>query len=405
MKLIFSKLSTTQKIIASIFVLALIFFMVNSRSSKKEQSENYTVKVGNISEEIVISGNANTSGNASIYSPSTGIVEEVLVKNGDIVKAKQTVLKIKSTASEVDKLNALAAYRAAVSTLNSTKQAKEVNQSLLESARKSVIDGSVAVQQMNERRSVSGNNPSTSKQYTQNEVDSVLSSFTSSKQSFAAVEKKYLNSDGEIQAAQSAVSAAWLSYQATENGELKAPVGGKITNLAVNPGDSVKAKTSSLLTSETMPVFLIASQESVSIIVQLSELDVIKVRPGQKVSIVFDALPDKTFDALVSRVDSVGVNLNAVVTFAAYITVIGSDERLLPAMTATVTIKTDEKKGVLLLPNAALKRDNQSVTVEVEEDNKRVTKVVKVGRKNMIESEIISGLDEGDKVIVTSIKK
>jgi multidrug efflux pump subunit AcrA (membrane-fusion protein) len=179
---IFKNLSLFKKIITIAISVAVVVWLISSfGSSKSPNYDVYTVKKGSISEQIIISGNANATANAIVYSPSTGIVEELFVKNGDSVKANQILMKVKSTAMELDKSNALAAYQAAIAALNTSKQTKISNQSSLESARKTVIDASVAQQQMTNRRNEGLSNPATGKPYTQDEIDSINSLTTSTK--------------------------------------------------------------------------------------------------------------------------------------------------------------------------------------------------------------------------------
>lgn len=402
----FSKLPKWLKIILGIILLGAIAFKIfGNRFSQSPLTDEYIVRRGDISETIIISGNANSSSNASVYSPSTGIVEEMYVKNGEIVVPGQILMKVKSTAMEIDRANALAAYQAAQSELNSLRQAKITNQSLLESGRKSVIDTSVSLQQMTNRRNEGLSNPATGKPYTQDEIDSINSSYTSAKSLFSSTEKKYLDSDSAINAGQSAMTAAWLSYQATLNGIIKSPIGGKIINLAVGSGDYVYAKvTGSASTAVIDPVLRISTIDALSILVKLNEIDVSKVQPGQDATVVFDSIPEKTFTATLNRVDEVGVNINAVVTYNAYLTLNESDERIRPSMTATVTIQTDGKKQVLLAPNTSLQKENTAITVLAKNGNSSVRKPVSIGLKNSEVSEITSGLQEGDVIFIPKAK-
>ena len=403
---VFKNLSLFKKIIIVAISVAVVVWLIRFfGSSKSLNYDVYTVKKGSISEQIIISGNANATANAIVYSPSTGIVEELFVKNGDSVKANQILMKVKSTAMELDKSNALAAYQAAIAALNTSKQTKITNQSSLESARKTVIDASVAQQQMTNRRNEGLSNPATGKPYTQDEIDSINSLTTSTKNAFTASEQKYLSSDAGIASAQSAVSAAQLAYQSTVNGTIKAPIAGTIMNLAVGSGDYVTAKlTTATATVETVPVLRIATSDSITILVKLNEIDIAKVRPDQKAIVVFDALTDTTFEGVVSRIDEVGTNANAVVTFNAYITIQNTDPRIRPAMTATVTIQTDTKQNVFTVPNVSLKKENNRVTVLKKQANSEVTVPVIVGMKNGTESEITSGIADGDSILVPKAK-
>ena len=398
--------STPQKIAGVFFCLLTIGLLMHTlRSSDTDTYTPHIVKRGDISENIIISGNANASGNASVYSPSTGVVTDMYVKNGDSVIPGQELMRIQSTAMETDRANALAAYQSAQAALNVSKQTKLTNQSLLEAGRKTVIDASISRQQMTTRRNDGTNNPATAKPYTQEEIDSINSSYESAAQSFAALEKKYLDSDSAIAAAQSAVSAAWLSYQSTLNGIIRSPIAGTVINLAVSPGDYVTAKTASIANqTDVSPVLRISNAGTISIQIKLNEVDVAKVRSGQSATVVFDAFPEKTFAASVSRVDTVGVNTNAVVTYNAFIDLLENDDRIRPAMTATVTIQTDTKKNVLLVPNIGLTKNKDQISVRGNSGKVQTIKPVTIGIKNTKESEITGGLSEGDVILVPKTK-
>jgi HlyD family secretion protein len=399
-------LKKSQKIIGGIIVIFLIIAISGQLGSfRKDSLDVYEIKRGDISETITNSGNISASGNATVFSPSTGIVEAVYVKNGEIVSQGQNLIQVKGTATEIERANALAAYQSAQAAANISQQAKITNQSLLEAGRKTVIDASIALNELNERRNTGANNPITGKPYTPDDIESIKSTYTSAKKSFESLENKYLDSDDAIAAAQSSVTSAWLSYQATQNGMIKAPIAGTVMNIAVEPGDAVSGVTSSVLSSAGIkPLLRISTLEKISMRVSLSEIDVAKVSRGQKATVVIDAIPERTFTATVSRVDTVGTNTNAVVTYDTYIEVIESDERMRPGMSATVTITTDPKKGVLLVPNTGLTKENNDITVQVQKGRSSVSKIVKIGVKNTSQSEVLSGLSEGEKIIIPKSK-
>lgn len=385
-------------ILGGVFICAGLFIVFSSRqTASTTDTERYTVTRGDIRETIVSSGNVTVAGNAAIYSPSTGIVEEIYIKNGDTVTEGQELVKIKSTATESEKAEALAAYQTAQSAVNTTKQTKISNQSLLEAGRKSVIDASVALEQMTNRRNNGLTNPTTGKAYTQDEIDSIQSTYTSAKKSFEALEKKFLDSDTAIAAAQSTATSAWYNYQSALSGTIQAPVEGIISNLSVVEGESVQSGTS---VSGVLPILRIITGETMSVTVKLSEIDVIKVHEESSATVIFDAIPDQQFSAVVSRVDTVGNNSNSVVTYTAYVSLQDTDKRIRPAMTATVTINSDEKNNILLVPNAALTQEEAGISVRVLSGSKSKLIPVTVGVKNTTHSEVVSGLQEGDVVLV-----
>lgn len=401
-----SKLKKSQKITAVVIVACLIAALsVLLRPAREDTVDVYEVTRGDISETITSSGNVTTNGNTTVFSPSTGIVETMYVNNGDTVTQGQKLLKIKSTATDIERSAALAAYQAAKNALSTSQQAKIVNQSQLEAGRKAVIDASVALAQLTDRLNNSTNNPATNKQYTPDEIESVKSSYISAKKSFEALEGKYTDSGSAISAAQSSVTTKLLSYQATLDGVIKAPTAGMIMNIAVEPGDSVSAITSAdTSAANNKPVLRISTLDTISIKVSLSEIDIAKVREGQKATVFFDAIPEKVFDATVSRVDGVGTNTNAVVTYDVYISLVESDDRIRPGMSATATIQTDAKTGVLLVPNIGLKKDANEITVEVQDGTSSTPKTVRIGVKNSLQSEVLSGLSEGEKILIPKSK-
>lgn len=403
-RILASSLSLVQRIgLAFLLVVVLAVLIPLFRDTTK--ATPYRISKGEVVESIVISGNANAADNAKVFSPTTGIVDEVYVKNGDSVTAGMVLLKVKSTAMEDEKAAILAQYQAAVASLNSAKQAKISSQSSLESSRTLVITTSITKQQMDERRNEGGTNPATGEAYKQDEIDGITSAYESAKIAFAAAEKKYLDADASIAAAQSAMNAAFLEYQASLNGVIKASADGVVANLAVDAGDYVRAKfTSPTSTTEGEPVLRLLAESAVTIMVKLNEIDIAKVRTGQQATVTFDAFPDKEFTATVARVDTVGENDNAVVTYKAYIALTDAgDERVRPGMTATVTIETDRLSDVLFVPNSALTRTEQGkVAVRRVQGNSSVAVPVTVGKKNGSVTQITGGISEGDMILIPS---
>lgn len=393
--------SKIQRVGALLLALIILSFII-PRIRGVQSGVTYRVSKGEISESIVISGNANATDNAKVFSPTTGLVEEVYVANGDEVTVGQELMKVQSTAMEADRAAMYAAYQSTVAGANTSKQAKITNQSLLESARKTVIDTSIAKQQMEQRRIKGSPNPATSEQYTQDEIDSIISAYESAKTAFTASEKKFLDADTSIAAAQSAVSAAWLEYQATLNGVIKAPVAGKVANLAVDSGDYVRAKISSpTTTNDGEPILRILAGRAVTVAVKLNEIDITKVRVGQKATVRFDALPETLFSGSVVRVDTVGENDNAVVTYNTYVVLENSDERIRPTMTATVTIETDFIRDILVVPNSALTRTDDGKTAVVRmQGNREVVTPVTTGKKSSTVTHIVNGLSDGDMILI-----
>ncbi|WP_375404363.1 efflux RND transporter periplasmic adaptor subunit [uncultured Sphingomonas sp.] len=145
---------------------------------------------------------------------------------------------------------------------------------------------------------------------------------------------------------------------------IRSPVAGVVLARAVDPGQTVAASFN------TPTLFVIAEDLTrMKLEVAIDEADVGAVQVGQRASFVVDAFPGRTFPAAITRVD-LGSNLTVssaaastattaatgqVVSYAADLSVANRGGVLRPGMTATADIVTSEKKGVLLVPNAAFR--------------------------------------------------
>lgn len=139
-------------------------------------------------------------------------------------------------------------------------------------------------------------------------------------------------------------------------------------------------------------------------IVSVDELDVINVKAGQNVDIAMDAISDKTYSAVVSKVSQIGVASGGVTVYQVTLTIDG-DENLKFGMNGTATIRIEELNDVLLLPLTALNSSRgesyvwiQSGDAASDEPGERVT--VETGLSDENYAQILSGLNEGDVVLV-----
>ena len=87
---------------------------------------------------------------------------------------------------------------------------------------------------------------------------------------------------------------------------------------------------------------------------QVSEADIGKIQAGQKVNFTVTAYPNRTFTGTVAAVEPAGTTTSNVVTYDVLISVDKSDVTLLPSMTATVSIVTEENDNATLVPTSAI---------------------------------------------------
>jgi HlyD family secretion protein len=174
------------------------------------------------------------------------------------------------------------------------------------------------------------------------------------------------------------------------NHVVKTPFAGIITEVNVKKGDSVS--------SGTTLATLVTEQKIAE--VTLNEVDAAEVKVGQKATITFDAIDDLSITGEVAEVDVLGTVSQGVVTYDAKIAFDTQDERVKPGMSVSVTIITNVKQDALMVLNAAIKYQGDIQYVEVmSDDNSIVYQQVEIGLSNDTQTEIISGLEEGDEVV------
>ncbi|MCK9378980.1 MAG: efflux RND transporter periplasmic adaptor subunit [Candidatus Moranbacteria bacterium] len=380
-------------VVVIILIVAVWFIFFNKKAT---QIETYTVKKGNITETIMGTGNVQAA-QVSVYSTSNGVVQELYVKNGDSVQAGQELFKVKSTSTDQEIATAYANYLTALNNLKKSQQDKESAYAQLLSNKKTLTDakGDLKYQKNHDE------NPKTNKDYTSSEKKSLRQDVDAKESSLNASQEKYDDAQTAISASQASVKASKLSYDATQNATIKAQVAGTVSNLSVRVGDVVYFSDITV-TSTTIasPVLVIGDLSGYSVKIGINEMERSKIALGQKATIKFDAISGKEYTGTVEKIDDFGVEESGVITYNAYLSVTDQDERMLPKMTANVTVETNSRENVIVVPSKALKPYQNAKGVQVLKTDSKGKQVyeyvsVKIGLKSGSQVEIISGLEEG----------
>jgi len=409
MKKLFRKItsSKTKKIISILILVAIIFSVWFFFFRKKaDQIETYTVGRGNITETIMETGNVQAA-QVSVYSTSNGVVEDLYAKNGDSVEIGQKLFKVRSTSTDQEKATANSTYMTALSNLKKSQQDKESAYAQLLSNKKSLTDakGDLRYQKNHDT------NTKTNKGYTSAEKKSLRQDVSAKESALDASQQKYDDADTAISASQASVKAAKLSYDATQNATITAQVAGTVSNLSARVGDVVYFSDITV-TSTTIadPVLVIGDLSGYSVKIGINEMERSKIALGQKAAIKFDAIPDKEYTGKVEKIDDFGVEESGVITYNAYLSVTDQDERMLPKMTANVTIETNSRENVIVIPTKALKPYQNGKGVQVAKSDSKGKQVfeyvaVKAGLKSGSQVEITSGLEEGTVISLSDAAK
>jgi HlyD family secretion protein len=193
----------------------------------------------------------------------------------------------------------------------------------------------------------------------------------------------------DVAAAEARVAAA----QATAGqARIEAPFDGTITAVEVQPGDQVSPGT---------VAFQLADLSRLMVDVDISEVDINRVQPGQSVELTFDAILDRTYQGEVTEVELVGAEAQGVVTFMVTVALRDPDELVRPGLTAGVNLVVDQIEDALLVPNRAVRVVDGVRVVYVLRDGKVEAVPIVLGTSSETNSQVLEGdLAAGDLIVL-----
>ena len=193
--------------------------------------------------------------------------------------------------------------------------------------------------------------------------------------------------------------------------EIYSPIDGVIISREVEVGQTVVSSMN------VANLYVIADLDNMQVVGNVDEADIGKVKEGQHVTFTVDAYTDDVFEGRVTQVRLNPTTTSNVVTYEVIVSAANPDHKLIPGMTANLTIYTLELNDIIAVPLKALRfqpepTDNDDKNgpgivalqqaaknkVWVLRDNKLIETAVELGVNNGINQQILSGLSKGDKV-------
>ncbi len=174
------------------------------------------------------------------------------------------------------------------------------------------------------------------------------------------------------------------------------------TTSSAGSGGSSGSSSSSSSSGSSSTFMTITDVNALSVKAGFAETDATKLKTGQPATISFSALPNVQAAAVVTSVDESSTLVSNVVTYFATITLHQVPAGVKPGMTASATVTVARREGVLDLPSAAVRGTGTTGTVTVVNAKVQTTKTVGVGLRGDTTTEITSGLNAGDTVVLSS---
>ncbi|MGZ3788736.1 MAG: efflux RND transporter periplasmic adaptor subunit [Bacteriovorax sp.] len=176
--------------------------------------------------------------------------------------------------------------------------------------------------------------------------------------------------------------------------------------LAAINGMIIQKNVESGQTFTTSDAILVMS-DRLTVKAQVDETDIAKIKLKQKARITLDAYPEENIDAVVDQIAYDAKTVNNVTTYIVDVLPKVAPNYMRSGMTANVTFDVDSRDDVLLVPTEAIKNLDVSSVVLLpnpKEKDKPIESEVEIGLSDGKKTEIISGINEGDKILVQEFK-
>jgi len=226
-----------------------------------------------------------------------------------------------------------------------------------------------------------------------------------SKGQLEILEDKIDTAENAVEIAKKNLEAALADHrdQQSKAAERKvtAPISGTVNEVNIKNGDDL-GKISSGTTTKQSPM-IIGDLGTLKASISVNEVDISRVSIGQKVMLKFDALDSLEVSGRVEKIDALGTINQGVVTYNVIVNLDTLDSRIKPEMSVSASIITDVVSNAIIVPSGSVKNEGGENYVEVLKGSVPERKTVTVGAANNTQTEIKSGLIEGDQVVTQTI--
>ena len=360
----------TRIIIVSVILVATGVFGWQStkKDEPKTEKQTATVERATIISAITASGTVISSNIENITTQASGTIARVYVSDGDEVVVGQKLAEIDlDVQGEQNYLSAYSSYVSAQNSLNSANNGYRLSQASL-----AVVYDEIKGHDNDESFEL--------------------------KETRTRAEVANDNAYDSVETAKVRLSAAAVSLK-TNSPVISSPASGTIKSVSIAEGMNIGAAETASGARANQRIATIGTGGLPIASFSVSEIDVTQIEPGQKAIITLDSIADKTFTGKVVSVDRVGTISSNVATYPAIIQFDTKAEQILPNMTAMAKIIVETKSDILVVPSTAINYQDEAATVQVLRNGQEFKQAVEVGISSDTESEIVSGLSEGEIVV------
>lgn len=347
-------------------VVCLVFFLA---ISCRDGSEKIKPVIQDITEAVYASGNVKAKDEYKVYATVTGLIGQIFVSKGDLVKKGQPLFVISNDNPELNAENARLAYELAKENYQGSSAKLEELRLQVQTAKEKYLNDSMQFFRQK--------NLWDQKIGTQNDLDQRKLAFDMSRNNYLSVVSRLEQARIQLK---NELDRAYNNFLMTSNTKrdytINSEMDGRVYDLYREKGE---------LAGPQQPVALIGRAGDFIIELLVDEYDIARLRLGQQVIVTMDSYKGQAFEAAITRIHPLMNERTRSFTVEAVFT--RGPEILYPNLSVEANIVIQTKQNALTIPLSYLVDDN-SVLVD---DNKK--KKVETGIRDLQRVEITSGLD------------
>lgn len=367
--------SIRKKFVYGLIIVVILFAALWgwSRLSVTAPPAYVTEKVtsGDISVIVSATGDLQAVNTVEVGSEISGLVKSVNVDYNDQVSAGELLAKLDTDQLEAEVTQARASVQASEASLRQALAAHEEQQAKTDRAEKLARQDLISSE----------------------EVEMARASLTTAESNVESIRAQIVADKATLK----------MTETRLEKASIRSPIDGVVLIRTIKSGQAVAASF------QTPVLFTLAEDlRRMELYVDVDEADIGQVKEGQKAKFKVDAYPDTTFSAVITKVHYAPQVEAGVVTYEAILSVDNSNMLLWPGMTASTEIITSEIQNAKIVPDNALRFippgleavQGEENSVWTLENGEPVAIPIKVGIADNRYTEVVSGLEIGQEVLV-----
>ncbi len=392
---------TRRRIFWSVIVIALVGVGIGIKASLRpnhriDPSKLVAIERGDIARSVVATGKIEPRAKVEVKSKASGIVKQIFVDYGEWVKKGQVLVELDKEELQARVREAKATLLAAEAAEQAARAAWERNKieaegpdlpflkSSMERARQLHGDGLISRALLEDAEKA---------------YHLALNKQMTALRNVSVARAEVARAKAQVAQARAALDRA---EEDLRNSTILSPMDGLVLSRDVEVGDAVSSIL--VLGSQATLIMTLGDVSDVYVLGKVDEADIGKVYIGQPARIVVESFKDRKFEGKVTKISPLGVEKDNVTTFEVRVSIHNPGGELKANMTANAEIILEEKHNVLLVRESAVIYDkDRNAAVEVPDatsETGRRKVAVQLGISNGIKTEVLSGLTEGDPVIL-----